>query len=974
MTIKIPRYNTAKAKLYTLLCAVICILAIPTCTTAQVNVQGNQTANALAQALLGTGVTLTNPTLTCPSNANGLFQVVSSNLGLDSGVVLTSGQAQTTAGAVGVNGTGQFVSTSNNAPGDAQLNALSGQTTHDACILEFDFIPQGDTVKFKYVFGSQEYTNYSCSSFNDVFGFFISGPAITGSANMALIPGTTIPVAINSTTNTAVNNPGSLALCTAMGPGSPFAQYYVNNYTTVAPPGTTINYPGFTTVLTAFHPVVACQTYHLKMAVADASDGVLDSGVFIEGGSLTSNASASVSSFGSGGLPYCVRGCLPGKFVFTRAQALSTPAIIHYTIVGTAVNGYDYAPIADSIVIPAGMTTFTQYIYGLNVPAAGPKTVGLIIQNTVNCLTTTDTSMLTIYDSIYTKILTNDTVICQGNTVHITAEGDSILSYSWTPTAGLTRTDTLVTDATPLGTTTYVLTSNLPGAGCPDVHNSITIVVDTIPTVTVTPDTIICLGMSVQLNTTTSPQPLTNPYKPYTYSWAPASSGLSNDTIPNPVAHPLVTTAYTVTVKPVAIGCSASATVNITVLPNDFTLENPDTAICKGNFVTVRANGDPHFTFLWNPTSYVSNPFIIAPVITPDTSETYTIVGSFPGCPPMIHSFHIDVQPVPTVDLGPDREVCEWDTLHLHADVQPAYSQYTYQWSPATHLDYPTQVNVVFDGLQDTVMVFTATTPIGCADTDTMNIKVWPGNFASLIPTTDTGICPGDSIRMIVSGTGVTFKWTPDLYLDNGSSPNPISHPITNIDYGVLVTDIHGCHDTFQRRLTIRPQAVLGLPDSVTIYPGESTMLNPAGNCIANFLWYPSMGLSQTNTTNPIAMPDITTMYHVTGQTDWGCIGTDSITVIVRNQSIVEVPNVFVPGSGPGSELKILSKGIATLKNFSIFNRWGNKVFETSDVNEGWNGKFNGEPQPLGVYVYILEAYTNDGQKIYKQGNITLIR
>jgi gliding motility-associated-like protein len=134
------------------------------------------------------------------------------------------------------------------------------------------------------------------------------------------------------------------------------------------------------------------------------------------------------------------------------------------------------------------------------------------------------------------------------------------------------------------------------------------------------------------------------------------------------------------------------------------------------------------------------------------------------------------------------------------------------------------------------------------------------------------------------------------------------------------------------------------------------------------------MGLSQTNTTNPIAMPDITTMYHVTGQTDWGCIGTDSITVIVRNQSIVEVPNVFVPGSGPGSELKILSKGIATLKNFSIFNRWGNKVFETSDVNEGWNGKFNGEPQPLGVYVYILEAYTNDGQKIYKQGNITLIR
>src|SRR5205823_743581 len=118
-------------------------------------------------------------------------------------------------------------------------------STYDACILEFDFKPAGDTVKFNYVFGSEEYTSFTCSSFNDVFGFFISGPGFAVPTNIALVPGTTIPVCINSV-NCGATGFYSTSTCAALGPGSPFCTYYVNNSA-----GTTITYDGITTTLTA---------------------------------------------------------------------------------------------------------------------------------------------------------------------------------------------------------------------------------------------------------------------------------------------------------------------------------------------------------------------------------------------------------------------------------------------------------------------------------------------------------------------------------------------------------------------------------------------------------------------------------------------------------------------------------------------------------------------------------------------------
>jgi gliding motility-associated-like protein len=120
----------------------------------------------------------------------------------------------------------------------------------------------------------------------------------------------------------------------------------------------------------------------------------------------------------------------------------------------------------------------------------------------------------------------------------------------------------------------------------------------------------------------------------------------------------------------------------------------------------------------------------------------------------------------------------------------------------------------------------------------------------------------------------------------------------------------------------------------------------------------------------------VTTKYVVTGTTEFGCPANDSLTVFVSPETILDLPNAFSPGSGTSinDELRIIKRGIATLNYFKIFNRWGQMIFSTTDINQGWNGQFNGVPQPLGTYVYLIDATTSTGKKFYKQGNVTLIR
>lgn len=796
-----------------------CIMFANTASYAQdsIFISPNQTAAAMAKNLAGPGITIANASLDCPQDGSGIFITKNSTLGMDSGVILTTGIAASTTVQLwfgpmvipGANGPqGYFADKQHFTHGDADLSSYVGRSTHDACELEFDFIPQGDSMKFDYIFGSEEYTNYSCSDFNDAFAFFISGPGITGIKNLALIPGTNIPVSINSTTDTTVNKAVVYSKCSSMGTGSPFIQYYVDN--SKPPTNNTVTYDGFTKTLTAIQAVQPCSTYHLRLVIADGTDARLDSGVWLRSNSLSANLPTvtPVSSTGAASdIPSAIRGCKPARFVFKRSSAGKDSMVIKYTIGGDAINGLDYDQITDSVVIPPFSDTGIVWINGKVVtPATGVKTVTVYIYSPYDC------------DPVKLPI-------------------DSAKIEIW---------DEL-----------------------------------------------------------------------------------------------------------------------------KLVLNNKDTAICIGESVITGGVGGVDYTFGWSPTDGVNDPSTINTVIKPDTTTTYTITASFPGCQDVKRSFMIDVQPYPTVDAGGDIELCKGATKTLSINATPAwYNKYLYFWSPADDLSSSRGQSVTIIGDADTKIYVRVETPVGCWGVDSFNVDVLPHDFARII-SDSLGLCPNDSLEIVV-GDGVSYKWSPDEYISSTTSSTVKVYPKAAMLYDVEVISDKGCIDTVRVPVEVYSGAVLYLGPDVTLYPGEYHQMNPGGNC-EYIDWFPEVGLDNPRSNNPIAKPDVYTRYFAEGTTKYGCKTKDTIDIYLE-QTILDVPNAFNPSGYGNKELKIIKRGIATLKYFRIFNRWGEVVFESRDIEEGWDGKYNGVDQPVGVYVYMVEAVTDDGRPFVQQGNVTLLR
>jgi gliding motility-associated-like protein len=412
--------------------------------------------------------------------------------------------------------------------------------------------------------------------------------------------------------------------------------------------------------------------------------------------------------------------------------------------------------------------------------------------------------------------------------------------------------------------------------------------------------------------------------------------------------------------------------VNVTIIYDTFTLHNVDTAICMGHSVQTYLTINPAATVQWEPTAGVSASTTASPLIIPDTSAEYTANISIDGCPVKTASFFIDVQPYPVVSIGNNRTVCEYDTVHLIASVSPQwYAHYAYHWSPGTFLDDSTSPYVVFKAGDSTEMVLTVSTPDNCKGADSVLIIVHPADFAHLDSVFN--VCPGDSVQLQPTG-GVAYHWSPGMYLSDSMSAAPWLTAITSQHYTLIATSQYGCLDTLAAQITVHPNAVIFLGNSpVTLYPGQSYQINPQTNC-TNFSWFPAAGLSDAGISNPLATPGLSTRYMVHASNEWGCSVTDSIDINIDGSAALNIPNAFTPGGEVNGTLNLLNRGITSLHYFRIYNRWGNKVFETSDLSKGWDGNYKGTPQPYDVYVYEIEAVANDGSTIHRQGNVTLIR
>ncbi len=500
------------------------VLFAPISLWGQLTIGAGQTPQQLVQnVLLGAGVTASNITFQGdPLQIAAFTNVGPNNLPLSSGIVMCTGGATVAAAANNVGGGSQVAVGPGFGAGDAQLSALAGgQATNDAAVLEFDFVPLSDTVKFRYVFASEEYNEYACSNFNDIFAFFLTGPGYPVATNIALIPNTTIPVAINTVNNGTVGTNGTLASCTPPLGSLANSQYFINN-----PNGAVhIEFDGLTVVLTATAVVTPCSTYHIKLAVADVFDSAFDSGVFLEANSFSTNfLNIQVATFN--GDNTVIESCNSATITACIPAPADGVYAIPLFINGTATNGVDYVSIPDTLFIPDDSTCVSFELTPLfdNLPE-GLETVELVFRSTV-C--TYDTVVLYIneYGNLF-DIAQDSFTICEGTAENLPFQAYFLGSptapgaYSWSPTTGLNNPNIANPIATVSEPMVYTVTYQFGSCIQTDSIEIASPYAINLPPLS---DTSICGGGSVPLNVTVSsgPGPSTFTFSP-NQTYAPAT-------------------------------------------------------------------------------------------------------------------------------------------------------------------------------------------------------------------------------------------------------------------------------------------------------------------------------------------------------------------------------------------------------------------------------------------------------------------
>jgi gliding motility-associated-like protein len=534
--------------------------------------------------------------------------------------------------------------------------------------------------------------------------------------------------------------------------------------------------------------------------------------------------------------------CIGSQTQLTGSTSANPGYTINWTPVGIVSGGTTLTPT----VAP---TNTTDYVLTINI---GNGCFGR------------DTVRVTINDP---QVDAGSNVeICSGESTQLNATATSG-TLLWSPSAGLNNVTIPNPIATPTSTTTYTvqLTDAL---GCIATDN-VTVSVAPVVNLTVSPDATVCEGNCITLTANGAT----------TYLWSP-SLGLSSTTSSTPQACPLNTQTYQV------IGfnnfCTDTAFVTLTVPPAIQADAGTDVSLCLGESTQLNGSGATHYS--WSPAIGLNNNNIANPIASPTVSTTYTltITDDF-GCIDT-DQIVVTVNPLPTAHAGEDKGICistsngasiPSETLNGSGNGIPS-------WSPSIGLSDPSIFNPIINPDTDTEYVLTVTSPFGCINRDTVFVQVFDA-----VPTfagDSAFICPGESVVIggnpSALGANTTYLWSPSIYLDNASLPNPTATPDVS-RWFYLVTNNDTCNGIDSVYITVRTPPTIVASSDVTICNGNSTQLNASGG--VSYLWNNSTSLNNISIANPIASPTSTTTYTVTGTDVFGCSNTDEVMVTVNS-------------------------------------------------------------------------------------------
>ncbi|MEO6820339.1 MAG: gliding motility-associated C-terminal domain-containing protein, partial [Ginsengibacter sp.] len=474
-------------------------------------------------------------------------------------------------------------------------------------------------------------------------------------------------------------------------------------------------------------------------------------------------------------------------------------------------------------------------------------------------------------------------------------------------------------------------------------------------TITKSKDTSVCGSMPIQLFASGG----------ISYSWTPAAS-LSNASIANPVATPLLSTKYYVLVTN-ETGCTKKDSVNIKVNNFPDIIKSNDTTICKGSKAFLSVSGGSVYS--WSPAGTLNNSSIANPIANPTVPTTYNVkVTNDEGCSKTA-TIKVDLFPTSTITKSNDTLICKNYSVKLFAS-----GGVSYLWSPASLLNNATSYSPVTSALSsNTIFKVKIIDQYSCVYNDSVKVTVRPeANFAV---SPNSSLCINSSIKLSASG-GDNYSWSPATFIDNPLINNPTVYPKTTTTFSVIISEkTCGKKDTLFTTVEVLP-----LPSIVAVSSNDiscalqSTNLSVKG-AGTSFSWSPSASLNDPVSPNPIASPKINTVYSVIVKDKNGCINKDSVLVKVSPaKTFFGLPNSFTPnGDGRNDCYGVSAFGPFTELSFSIYNRWGQLVFHTDKADKCWDGTFKGEPQGTGVFAYVIVAKSTCGL-INEKGTVTLIR
>jgi gliding motility-associated-like protein len=892
-------YHTLKQ----LLPAITCLGLTHVASAQLLQVTGGNTApftpqNLISNIFLGEGVEVTNITYGGVSSAVGYFTGGTQSIGIERGIVMTTGVAKSTQAAAtfGADGEGVDFATVDNSSNatDANLAALTTAGLNDVAVYTITFIPTADTLRFRYCFGSEEYPEYACSQFNDVFGFFISGPNPAGgnynNVNIAKVPGTNLPVTINN-----IHPANPIYNC------GPFnAQYYNNNNGTGLQPV----YDGFTDVFVAEAVVTPCQQYTIKLAIADVTDGIYDSGVFLEAKSFGTGSLqvevATVSADGS-----LTEGCAQGSLVFRLPTPAQEVFNIDYNIWGTATNGTDYQAIPMNLSIGVGQTEVSVPIIALedNLSETGEFIAIDVQRDPCN----RDTIFIGIRDNgLVAPSLRPDTAICINSTV---LNLDGTLPITLPPPPSFTNSNDfsinppnapIISTINVFGVSPIVLDEGIIRSVCLNVQHPF---VDDLDIFLLSPG-----GQFLELTT---------------------DNGANADNYTNTCFTPTATTP----IKPPNLPFAPAGAAPFT---GDWQPEGPWTDLWDGEYPTNGAwrlqliddaNGfvgslldwtitfEPSYkvNYQWSPIAGLACPTCPATTANPSQTTTYTLLATDSyGC---TVSDTVTIEVVPAL-AAPVVSCAGSSSSNIDFQWSPVPNADSYEvningtgWVPANGVGAH-QVNGLVPNTNVTIQVRGVSNLFNCAANIGTASCVNCQSPSALLNITQVSCFGGNNGAVLVTPDGLNPPYTFDL----GSQTNTTGS-FQNLgagNYVVTITDVSSCSVALTVNVTAPPQltATSAVQQQVSCFGGNDAIINVnavGGFGSYNYTW--SGGLPNSPTASNLAIGS----YTVTVRDANNCSATASASITQPSDlGAVAVPVAAKCFNEPNGSVAVLTNGGTT--------------------------------------------------------------